>query len=281
MWAGSIGTLCKFGPLTSSKRASRPGCKSRVGAANGHASAAEKLFRENVSSVAPRQQLEAAIEFAREGDTLVVTKIDRLARSVRHLCEIVDRLQAKGVALRILNINLDTNDATGKLMLQIIGSIAEFERNIMLSRQLEGIAKAKAEGKYRGGIPTARAKAKVFALVDAGKTRGEAAEELGISIRSVFRILRTRKDAEKAPVAPPVTRISDTSASQRMIEAAVNLLPERQWLPGPPLERAGRPPSFTGTNDREIPKAIHGRCAGRLGMIPCARRYRSDLRRLL
>jgi len=136
------------------------------------AAGAEKLFSENVSSVAPRKQLEAAIEFAREGDTLVVTKIDRLARSVRHLCEIVDRLQAKGVALRILNMNLDTNDATGKLMLQIIGSIAEFERSIMLSRQLEGIAKAKAEGKYRGGIPTARAKAaQVFALVDAGSHR--------------------------------------------------------------------------------------------------------------
>jgi hypothetical protein len=99
------------------------------------------------------------------------------------------------------------NDATGKLMLQIIGSIAEFERSIMLSRQLEGIAKAKAEGKYRGGMPTARAKAEqVFALVDAGKTRGEAAEALGISIRSVFRILRTRNDAEKAPVASPVAR---------------------------------------------------------------------------
>src|ERR1019366_6834335 len=123
------------------------------------AAGAEKLFRENVSSVAPRKQLEAAIEFAREGDTLVVTKIDRLARSVRHLCEIVDRLQAKGVALRILNMNLDTDDATGKLMLQIIGSIAEFERSIMLSRQLEGIARAKAAGKYRGGIPTARVKA--------------------------------------------------------------------------------------------------------------------------
>ena len=64
-----------------------------------------------------------------------------------------DRLHAKGVGLRILKMNLDTNDATGKLMLQIIGSIAEFERSIMLARQLEGIAKAKAEGKYRGGIP--------------------------------------------------------------------------------------------------------------------------------
>jgi DNA invertase Pin-like site-specific DNA recombinase len=185
------------------------------------AAGAEKLFRENVSSVAPRKQLEAAIEFAREGDTLVVTKIDRLARSVRHLCEITDRLQAKGVALRILNMNLDTSDATGKLMLQIIGSIAEFERSIMLSRQLEGIAKAKADGKYRGGIPTARAKAEqVFALVDAGKTRGEAAEALGISIRSVFRILRARKDAEKASrIASRAD--SDTSASQRITEAAI------------------------------------------------------------
>jgi DNA invertase Pin-like site-specific DNA recombinase len=106
----------------------------------------------------------------------------------------------QGIAFaRKLNCSfkLDTNDATGKLMLQIIGSIAEFERSIMLSRQLEGIAKAKAEGKYRGGIPTARAKAEqVFALVDAGKTREAAAQELGISIRSVFRILRTRKEAD-------------------------------------------------------------------------------------
>jgi DNA invertase Pin-like site-specific DNA recombinase len=70
------------------------------------------------------------------------------------------------------------------------------------------IAKAKAEGKYRGSIPTARAKTEqVFALVDSGKTREAAAEEVGISIRSVFRILQTRKDAETAPVASPVTRI--------------------------------------------------------------------------
>jgi DNA invertase Pin-like site-specific DNA recombinase len=97
-------------------------------------------------------------------------------------------------------------------MLQIIGSIAEFERSIMLARQLEGIAKAKAEVKYRGGIPTARAKAaQVFALVDVGKTREAAAEILGISIRSVFRILRTRKDAENAPVASPVARIRTRS----------------------------------------------------------------------
>ena len=117
------------------------------------AAGAEKLFRENVSSVAPRQQLEAAIEFAREGDTLVVTKIDRLARSVRHLCEIVDRLQAKGVAVRILNMNLDTNDATGKLMLQIIGSIAEFETNIMLSRSWKASPRQKRKANIAAASP--------------------------------------------------------------------------------------------------------------------------------
>ena len=133
-------------------------------------------------------------------------------------------------------------------MLQIIGSIAEFERSIMLSRQLEGIAKAKAEGKYRGGIPTARSKAEqVLALVDAGKTRAEVAEELGISIRSVFRISAHSQRCRESFSGTAGHAELDTTASQRMIEAAVNLPPERQWLPGPPLERAGRPPSFTKT----------------------------------
>jgi DNA invertase Pin-like site-specific DNA recombinase len=69
-----------------------------------------------------------AIDFAREGDVLCVTKLDRLARSVAHLCELVARLQAKSVALRILNLNIDTGTPTGKLMLHLLGSIAEFER---------------------------------------------------------------------------------------------------------------------------------------------------------
>ena len=156
------------------------------------AAGAEKLFRENVSSVAPRKQLEAAIEFAREGDTLVVTKIDRLARSVRHLCEFVDRLQAKGVALRILSMNLDTNDATGKLMLQIIGSIAEFERSIMLARQLEGIAKAKAEGKYKGRKPTVGLQVDVIRKMRAdGLGPAMIARQLGVARSSIYRMLET------------------------------------------------------------------------------------------
>jgi len=158
---------------------------------------AEKIFREQISSVASRAQLEAAIDFC---DMLVVCKLDRLARSVRDLVRIIDTLKAKDVGLRILNMNFDTANPTGKMMLTILGSIAEFEREIMLERQKEGIAKAHSEGKYRGRAPTARAKAdQVFALDRAGKTREAIAKEVGISLVSVYRILRTRKNAEKAP----------------------------------------------------------------------------------
>ncbi|MGO9238375.1 MAG: recombinase family protein [Methylocella sp.] len=178
---------------------------------------AKKIFREQISSVASRAQLEAAIDFCREGDTLVVCKLDRLARSVRDLVRIIDTLKTKDVGLRILNMNFDTASPTGKMMLTILGSIAEFEREIMLERQREGIAKAQSEGKYRGRAPTARAKTdQVFALDRAGKTREAVAKEVGISLVSVYRILRTRKDAEKAPVAQSVTRTrtrSQVSAS--------------------------------------------------------------------
>ena len=91
--------------------------------------------REQVSSVAPRTQLEAMLDFAREGDTVTVTKLDRLARSVRDLMAIVDRLKAKGVALRILAMNMDTSTPTGGLILTILGGVAEFERELMLECQ--------------------------------------------------------------------------------------------------------------------------------------------------
>ena len=114
---------------------------------------AQKLFSERVSSVAKREQLEAALEYCREGDVLVVTKLDRLARSMADLVAITSRLKAKGVALNILAMQLDTTTPTGKLMLQLMGCFAEFERDVMLERQREGVAKAKAEGKYRGRVP--------------------------------------------------------------------------------------------------------------------------------
>lgn len=152
-----------------------------------------KVFREELSSVAAkRPELERALDYVREGDTLIVTKLDRLARSVADLVEITARLRAKSVALRILAMNLDTGTPTGKLMLNLLGSIAEFERELMLERQREGIARAKAEGKYKGRAPTARRKAaEVIRLKAEGKTGDAIAEELGIGRASVFRILRS------------------------------------------------------------------------------------------
>jgi DNA invertase Pin-like site-specific DNA recombinase len=152
-----------------------------------------KIFQEQVSSVAERSQLQAALDYAREGDTLVVTKLDRLARSARHLSELVDALEAKRVGLRILNFGgdaVDTRSATGRLMLNMFAAMAQFEREIMLERQREGIAKAKADGKYKGRKPTARAKAEdAVRLFRDGKKVAHIAKELGIGRGSVYRAL--------------------------------------------------------------------------------------------
>lgn len=154
---------------------------------------ASRIFQEELSSVATkRPELERALDYVREGDTLIVTKLDRLARSVADLVAITESLRTKGVALRILSMNLDTATPTGKLMLNLLGSIAEFERELMLERQREGIAKAKAEGKYKGRAPTARAKAEeVLRLKAGGMTADAIATKLGIGRASVFRILRS------------------------------------------------------------------------------------------
>jgi DNA invertase Pin-like site-specific DNA recombinase len=134
------------------------------------------------------------LEYVRDGDVFMVTKLDRLARSVSHLLQIVESLKKKGVTLRILNIGLDTSNPTGKLMLTMLGAIAEFEREMMLERQLDGIAAAKAQGKYRGRKPTARAKSEeVLKLAGEGMTRDAISEKLGIGIASVYRILATAK----------------------------------------------------------------------------------------
>lgn len=150
----------------------------------------ERLFREQVSSVGSRPQLDAALAFTRAGDTLVVTKLDRLARSVTHLGVILDALAARSVALRILNLGVDTGTPTGKLMLNVLGGVAQFEREMMLERQREGIAKAKAQGAYKGRKPTARAKAaEIEALAAEGLSMGAIAARLGIGKGSVHRAI--------------------------------------------------------------------------------------------
>jgi DNA invertase Pin-like site-specific DNA recombinase len=113
------------------------------------------------------------------------------------LVAITERAKAKGVGLRILAMNLDTGTPTGKLMVNLLGSIAEFERELMLERQREGIAKAKAEGKYRGRAPTARRKVDdVKRLKAEGMTGDAIAKRLGIGRASVFRLLRGGRAAE-------------------------------------------------------------------------------------
>lgn len=151
---------------------------------------AEKVFSEQASSVGKRPQLEAALEFLREGDTLLVMKLDRLARSVPDMWAIIRRVQSKGASIRIENLGIDTGTPTGKLMLNVLGGVAEFEREMMLERQREGIAKAKAEGKYKGRKPTARArKPEVLELRQQGVGTSEIARRLGIGKASVSRIL--------------------------------------------------------------------------------------------
>jgi DNA invertase Pin-like site-specific DNA recombinase len=150
-----------------------------------------RIFAEQVSSVAEREELETALDYLRDGDVLAVTKLDRLARSMRDLLDIVDRIETKGAGLRILAMNLDTTTPTGRLMMNVLGSVAEWERAIMLERQREGIAKAKAAGKYRGRAKTAMAKAgEVKALLAAGVGPSEIAKRLGIGRSSVYRAMR-------------------------------------------------------------------------------------------
>jgi DNA invertase Pin-like site-specific DNA recombinase len=151
----------------------------------------DKTFHEQLSSVdAKRTQLEAAIDYCRDGDVLVCTKLDRLARSVADVVAIEARLKAKGASLLILDPMMDTTSPAGRLTFNVLASIAQFEREIMLSRQREGIAKAKGEGKYKGRKPTVRAKAgEIKALLEAGTKPTDVAKQLKIARSSVYRIL--------------------------------------------------------------------------------------------
>jgi DNA invertase Pin-like site-specific DNA recombinase len=166
-----------------------------------------KVFAEQVSSVAERQQLEAALDFVREGDMFSVTKLDRLARSVADLLAIVARLEAKKVSLRVLSISgsqaLDTSTSTGRLMLAVIGAVGQAEREAMLERQREGVAKAKTEGRYKGRVPTARRQAgDIIRLKSEGIRPAEIARKLGIGRASVYRVLGAQPGTNSMDAMP-------------------------------------------------------------------------------
>ena len=154
------------------------------------AAGATKLFTEQVSSVAQRAKLAECLAFLRDGDVLMVTKPDRLARSTAELLAIEADLSRRGVGLVVLSMGgerLDTRNPTSKLMLTILAGVATWEREIMLERQREGIAKAKEEGKYKGR-PASIDAAEIRRLT---ATMGPAAiaRHLGIARSSVYRML--------------------------------------------------------------------------------------------
>lgn len=148
----------------------------------------DRILKEQVSSVSERRELERALDTLRKGDQFMVTKLDRLARNVIHLGLIVNRIQEAGASLRIVNMGLDTSTATGKLMLNVLGSVAQFEREMMLERQREGIAKAKAEGRYKGAKRTFSDE-RLAKLKAEGKTMAAIARELGVTRQALYKRL--------------------------------------------------------------------------------------------
>jgi len=153
------------------------------------AAGAERIVSEQISSVVKRPGLEALLAGLLPGDVLIVTKPDRLARSTQHLLTIVENLNARGVGLILLSMGgerMDTRNPTAKFMLTMLAAVAELERNLMLERQKEGVARARREGKYKGRKPS----------IDRDRLREMAAEfgpaiaarELGVGLSSVYRL---------------------------------------------------------------------------------------------
>lgn len=155
------------------------------------AAGCEKVFSEKMSgrSTQDREQLAAALDFCREGDTLIVTRLDRLARSVGDLHRIIEKLTEKKVAFCCLNQSgVDTDSSTGRLMLSILGAVAAFENDIRRDRQMEGVMKAKAEGRYKGRKPSIDP-TRVKELHGDGMRPADIARSLGIGRASVYRAL--------------------------------------------------------------------------------------------
>lgn len=156
----------------------------------------EKIFSEKRSGLTAkgRQQLEDALGYVREGDTFIVTRLDRLARSVGDLFIIIERLQSKKVAFRCLQQGgVDTDSSTGRLMMGILGAVAAFEADIRKERQMEGIAKAKANGVYKGRKPSIDG-TEIARLHGEGVRPVDIARRLGIGRASVYRYLPTNAD---------------------------------------------------------------------------------------
>lgn len=151
-----------------------------------------EIIREEMVSGTSRQgrdELETLLQFLRPGDTLVVTRLDRLARSMDDLSQIVNELQERGAALKATEQPVDTSTAAGKAFFQMLGVFAEFETNLRRERQMEGIAKAKAKGVYKGRKPSIDVDEVKRLRDEDGLGATEIAKRLGIARTSVYRAL--------------------------------------------------------------------------------------------
>ncbi|MXV35620.1 recombinase family protein [Saccharibacter sp. EH611] len=152
-----------------------------------------EIVREEKLSGTSRQkrvQLDLLLEFIRAGDALVVTRIDRLARSISDLTDIINILNDKGASLRVTEQPLDTATPQGRLMFNMLGIIAEFENDLRKERQIEGIEAAKRAGKYKGRQPDREREARVLALKADGLSLGRIAKEVGMSRSGVNYIVQ-------------------------------------------------------------------------------------------
>ena len=150
----------------------------------------ETIRQEKISgtSIQGRDELNILLEFLREGDELVITRIDRLARSIRDLQNIVYDLDKKGVTLSATEQPINTKTSAGKCFLDMLSCFSEFETNIRKERQMEGIAKAKEKGVYKGRKPSVDVE-KVKELKENGLGASAIAKEMGIGRASVYRAL--------------------------------------------------------------------------------------------
>ncbi|MFD1211810.1 recombinase family protein [Arthrobacter sp. GCM10027362] len=157
-----------------------------------------KIFSDVISgSTTSRPQLDACLDYLREGDTLVVWKLDRLGRSLRHLLEIIDELRAKGIGFKSLSDGIDTTTASGKMMFSVMGAFAEFERDLIKERTNSGLQAARDRGRLGGrpAVITEELAQRISSLRDEGKSPTAIAKELEIGRATVYRHLKQQPAA--------------------------------------------------------------------------------------
>ena len=182
-----------------------------------------------------RPLLDQLMADVQDGDTLVVTSLDRIAHNTKHLLEIVESLHAAGASLKVIDNDIDTSTPHGEVIRMLLGAIVDFERQRLRESQAVGIATAKQEGRYKGRKPTAMAKAdEVLALNAQGLTRQKIADQLEIGVASVYRILKNHSVAQQKPKKPLSKRVNESV--DKPVNKQVNKPKQAARKPKPALD---------------------------------------------